>query len=88
MSQNFIYKLKRLINFANVTFKFSKQMKKLAFTKPTMGIVMFLLTFAIFGCQNQVEEPMFTESDQMAGMPLSRSASGDIPFLQGQICLM
>lgn len=58
-------------------------MKTLALTKPTMGIVMFLLTFAFLGCQNQVEEPMFTESDQMADMPLSRSASGDLPFLQG-----
>ena len=58
-------------------------MKTVTIGKPLMGILMILLTIALFGCQDQVEEPLFTESDQMADMPLSRSTSGDLPFLQG-----
>lgn len=58
-------------------------MKTVTLGKPLMGILMILLTIALFGCQDQVEEPLFTESDQMADMPLSRSTSGDLPFLQG-----
>lgn len=50
-------------------------MKTVTIGKPLMGILMILLTIALFGCQDQVEEPLFTESDQMADMPLSRSTS-------------
>lgn len=59
-------------------------MKTVTLAKPIMGIVMVLLAIALSGCHNdQVEEPLFTESDQMADMPLSRSTSGELPFLQG-----
>lgn len=58
-------------------------MRTVTLVKPIMGIVMVLLAIALFGCQNQVEEPLFTESNQMADMPLSRSTFGELPFLQG-----
>ncbi len=36
-------------------------MKTVTIGKPLMGILMILLTIALFGCQDQVEEPLFTE---------------------------
>ena len=54
----------------NVFLKFM-QMRTVTLVKPIMGIVMVLLAIALFGCQNQVEEPLFTESNQMADMPFN-----------------
>lgn len=58
-------------------------MRTSIFTKTFMIIEIFLLSITLFGCQDQVDKIMTTESNKMTEISASRSTSEVLPFLQG-----